>query len=197
MSVDGVDDQSPERQERSGLRPHPPLVGGRVQLHLTGFMGSGKSTVGRIVARRLLWNFLDLDGIVERHAAKPVEAIFDEDGEPRFRELERHVLRQVVDKPRTVVALGGGALLDPANHRLVKERAVLAWLRCPLDLLQERCAPAGEASARPLWGDRGRIEELYEARLPGYRTADVIVDASPPPEEVADRLLARLSALEE
>ena len=72
------------------------VLGDRPQVHLAGFMGSGKSTVGRLVARRLLWNFLDLDGVIERHEGRSVSRIFEESGARHFRDAERHVLRQVV-----------------------------------------------------------------------------------------------------
>ncbi|MGD8330592.1 MAG: shikimate kinase [Acidobacteriota bacterium] len=162
----------------------------RHQIHLTGFMGSGKSTVGKLLARRLLWNFLDLDGVIERHEGRPVARIFAEDGEGAFRSSERHVLRQVVGKPRTVVALGGGTLIDEANRTICHQRAVVVWLRCPLEVLEARCA--GEAALRPLWGEREALERRYAERLVGYKTAELIVDAAGPPEVVAEVVLQAL-----
>jgi len=169
------------------------LADGRQQIHLTGFMGSGKSTVGKLLARRLLWNFLDLDGVIERHEGRAVARIFAEDGEATFRASEQHVLRQVVAKPRTVVALGGGTLIDEANRALCLERAVVVWLRCPLDVLEARCAD--EAALRPLWGDRAALEQRYTERLAGYEAAELVVDADGAPEEVAEQIVQALGRL--
>lgn len=178
---------------RDQSTPHPRLAGGRGQLHLTGFMGSGKTTVGRLLARRMLWNYLDLDAVVERLSGRKVADVFEERGEGGFRRLERQALRQVVDRPSTVVALGGGTLLDPGNRRLSSSRAVLVWLRCPLEVLRRRCAPGGESSVRPLWSVDD-LEALYEAREPGYREAELIVDATRPGREVVDEILRRLES---
>lgn len=166
------------------------LSDGRQQIHLTGFMGSGKSTVGKLLARRLLWNFLDLDGVIERHEGRAVARIFAEDGEATFRAGERHVLRQVVAKPHTVVALGGGTLIDETNRALCQEHAVVVWLRCPLDVLEKRCA--AEAALRPLWGDREALELRYAERLPGYESAELLVDAAGSPEAVTTRVVQAL-----
>jgi len=168
------------------------LADGRRQVHLTGFMGSGKSTVGQLLARRLLWNFLDLDGAIERQEGHSVARIFEEGGESAFREIERHVLHQVVQKPSTVVALGGGTLIDPANQRLCAERAAVIWLRCPLEGLQQRCA--GLQESRPLWGDEEALQRRYEERLPGYETAAHVVDATAGPEQVVAEILRSLGA---
>jgi shikimate kinase len=159
------------------------LPSGRAQVHLTGFMGSGKSTVGRLLARRLLWNFLDLDGLIERHEGRTVAQIFAEDGEAGFRASEHHVLRQAVNKPATVVALGGGTLIDPRNRELSRCNAVLVWLRCPVEALEARCA--GLAADRPLWGDHATLRQRYAERLPGYEAADIAVDATEAPDAVA------------
>ena len=166
------------------------LPGGKRQLHLTGFMGSGKSTVGQVLARRLVWNYLDLDGVIARHAGKTVAGIFAEQDEESFRAMEGHVLRQVVQKPRTVVALSGGTLMDPDNRTVCVQAATLVWLRCPLEVIRGRC---GERSKeRPLWGSVEELERLLEARRPGYGSADFIVDGSGAPAEVAEAVLAAL-----
>ena len=166
------------------------LAGGRAQVHLAGFMGSGKSTVGRLLARRLLWNFLDLDGIIERHEGRPVDGIFAAAGEPHFREIERHVLRQVVSKPATVIALGGGTLIDADNQALCRERAAVVWLQCPLEVLEQRLRDA--AATRPLWGDGETLQARFDERCPGYENAEYRVDADATPDQVAERLMALL-----
>lgn len=187
--------QDGEPLRPDGVTPHPELPGGRRQVHLTGFMGSGKSTVARLLARRLVWNFLDLDALVERHAGKPVTRLFEEVGEAAFRAAERHALRQAVQKPWTVLALGGGTLLDADNVELARRSAVVVWLRAPLDVLRRRCSDASEAGRRPLWS-LDDLEGLYRARQPGYRRAHLDVDASRSPEEVAAEIAGRLDAVD-
>ena len=171
------------------------LPSGKGQLHVAGFMGSGKSTVGQRVARMLVWNFLDLDGVIERHAGKSIQEIFEEVGEEGFREVEEHVLRQAVQKPRTVVALGGGTLLGGENRRLCATTADVVWLNCPLGLIRERLG--GEPGERPLWGGSAELAALFEERLAGYRRAAFEVDASDNPKAVARAVLRAVGAAAE
>ena len=167
-------------------------LGDRAQVHLAGFMGSGKSTVGRLVARRLLWNFLDLDGVIERHEGRSVSRIFEESGAQHFRDAERHVLRQVVLKPATVVALGGGTLINPESQALCRESAAVVWLRCPLEVLEKRLHDT--ATRRPLWGDREALQARFDERLAGYESAEFCVDADAPPDQVAECVVKLLGA---
>jgi shikimate kinase len=171
------------------------LPGGRAQIHLAGFMGSGKSTVGRLLARHLMWNFLDLDGVIGRHEGRSVARIFAESGESAFRDSERHVLRQVVSKPSTVVALGGGTLIDADNQARSRRHAALVWLRCPLEVLEARCARYEDAAARrPLWGDPAALQQRYDERLPGYEAAEFVVDADDEAEAVVLAVLEVIGA---
>lgn len=176
----------------SGTEPLDALPDGRRQLHLAGFMGSGKSTVGRLLARRLVWNFLDLDAVVVRLAGRPVARIFADEGEEAFRRYERRALRQVVQKPRTVVALGGGTLLDADNRALCAGAAVVVWLDVPLAVARARLEGAGESGTRPLWGTGDEMEARLRERLPGYRSAGFRVDADAAPEAVAEAVLEAL-----
>ncbi len=171
------------------------LADGRAQIHLAGFMGSGKSTIGRLLARRLLWSFLDLDGVVERHAGRSVAEVFREDGEEAFRVMESHVLRQIVAKPATVVALGGGTLIDEGNQALSRRSAIVVWLQCPLEVLRERCGVAD--GARPLWGDLAALQARLDERLPGYQGAELRVDATGDPEAVAAAVATAIDGVDQ
>ena len=157
---------------------------------LTGFMGSGKTTVGRILADALGCPFLDLDDLIVKKAGKSIPDIFAQDGEPAFRQLEARLLRQTVEKygeSTAVLSLGGGAILAPASATLVHEKTVCIYLRATLDTLLSRLA--GESAGRPL-ADASLAERLA-AREPLYeKTAHVIIDTDGlTPEEVSDEII--------
>ena len=154
---------------------------------LVGFMGSGKSSVGRLLARRLGYRFEDMDRRIEQRAGRPIAAIFRDDGEKAFREMEREealVLSRLRDR---VVAAGGGAFTRPETRTLLQEGALTVWLRCDLDRILARVPADG---SRPLAGNRAIMRALLAEREPSYRMADVAVDASAgTPREVADRIV--------
>ena len=157
---------------------------------LTGFMGSGKTTVGRILADALGCPFLDLDDLIVKKAEKSIPDIFAQDGEPAFRQLEARLLRQTVEKygeSTAVLSLGGGAILAPASATLVHEKTVCIYLRATLDTLLERLE--GESVGRPL-ADASLAERLA-AREPLYeKTAHVIIDTDGlSPEDVSDEII--------
>ena len=157
---------------------------------LTGFMGSGKTTVGRILADALGCPFLDLDDLIVKKAGKSIPDIFAQDGEPAFRQLEARLLRQTVEKygeSTAVLSLGGGAILAPASAMLVHEKTVCIYLRATLDTLLSRLA--GESAGRPL-ADASLAERLA-AREPLYeKTAHVVIDTDGlTPEDVSDEII--------
>ncbi len=178
------------------LAPLDCVAGDKLQVHLVGFMGCGKSTVGSLLARRLLWNFLDLDALIVRHVGRPIAEIFAQDGEDSFRLAETFVLRQAVQKPRTVVALGGGAYVADENRELSIRSAASVWLRCDFGELRRRVDAAGDRApgARPLWGDPEEARALLARREPVYAEADWIVDSDVPPDDVAANIEALLRA---
>ena len=161
---------------------------------LTGFMGSGKTTVGKVLADFLGCPFMDLDDLVVKKAGKSIPDIFAQDGEPAFREIEAQVLRKTVAKyaeSTAVLALGGGAVLAPASAALLHEKTVCIYLRATLDTLLARLE--GETAGRPL-ADASLADRLA-SREPIYEeTAHVIIDTDGlSPDEVADEII--ISAL--
>jgi shikimate kinase len=164
-----------------------------MRIYLTGFMGAGKTTVGECLARELGVPFLDLDREVERRSGFTVSEIFERGGEASFRSLERRELERTLEIEEAVIATGGGTVTVPANLQLLRHGGVSVWLNPALGDLFERLGdPSGPA--RPLLADRDQATALYEARLPGYRTADLKVDVESVegPEEVARRILRLL-----
>jgi shikimate kinase len=162
-------------------------------IYLVGFMGSGKSTVGRALADELGWNFFDLDDEIESGAGSTVSEIFDTQGEEMFRVLESSALakrvRAVQSGHPQVIALGGGALMSDKNFELVSNHGVVVWLDAPFDLIERRVAAE---SHRPLARDPKKLRELFEVRCPRYAQADYRVEA---PDEEAVATVQRILAL--
>jgi shikimate kinase len=143
-------------------------------LYLVGFMGSGKTTVGRHLAHRLGWNFFDLDHEIEAAEKTTIAKLFDTRGEPEFRRIETEMLRQHVrwiERGRpAVLALGGGAFVDAANRELILQNGIAIWLDCPFERVNQR---VGDTSDRPLARDPQRFAALYESRREIYALADM------------------------
>jgi shikimate kinase len=154
---------------------------------LVGFMGAGKSSVGRRLARRLGFRFLDLDRSIEERAGASVRDLFRDLGEPAFRVLEEEAARAAADLVRTVVAAGGGAFATQATRAVLQSGALTVWLQCSLDDVLQRVPADG---SRPLAGNREIMQALLAEREPSYRQADVAVDTSGrTPREVVDRIV--------
>ena len=142
---------------------------------LVGFMGSGKSSVGRELARRFGAPFVDVDEGIESAAGSPIRELFAREGEPAFREREKAALREALFVKGRVIATGGGAFSDGENRSLLRAYAPVVYLEAAVETLLERLA--GDLG-RPLLrgGDREEVvRELLARRIPGYRTADVTV----------------------
>jgi shikimate kinase len=142
---------------------------------LTGFMAVGKTAVGRKLAQRLAWRFVDLDRAIEAAAGMKVQEIFKRDGEAYFRKLEKQKLREILVGERQVIATGGGAVLDEENLSLLKEKALLVCLKAKPETLLGR---ARSGAKRPLLdvADRaGRIRELLSQREAAYAKAHATV----------------------
>jgi shikimate dehydrogenase len=173
---------------RARIRENAPIF-------LAGFMGVGKSTVGAILARNLGWGFIDTDSLVTGTAGKSIAKIFSDGGETEFRGLEASAVASACGKLRTVVALGGGALLNPASFRKIEASGTLVFLGAHPESLEARLAET--AGTRPLLAGlspdarREKIRKLLEAREPLYRRARLRIDTDGlSPEEIA-RQVAR------
>jgi shikimate kinase len=154
---------------------------------LTGFMGAGKSTVGPLVARRLGWEFLDLDDDIVAAAGLSVAEIFARSGEGAFREAELSAATRAASRERLVLATGGGAFTVPATRAVLQRGALTVWLRCALDTLLGRIRADG---SRPLAANRATIGALLEGREPSYALADLTVDTTSVAPEEAARVIA-------
>jgi len=158
---------------------------------LTGFMGSGKSTVGPLVARRLGWRFLDADDVFEAEAGMTIAEFFARHGEPAFRDREHATISRLAASDALVLALGGGAIERAENRDLLltSPGTLLIHLEVTLPTTLARCR--GTEASRPILADQANLAARYQRRLPLYRAAHVsiAVDALTP-EQVADAILA-------
>jgi shikimate kinase len=145
---------------------------------ITGFMGSGKSTVARALARRLDSLMLDLDSEILKQEGRSAKQIIEDDGESSFREIETRVLRDVLENnPAGVVALGGGAWTLPRNRDLVTSAGgISVWLDAPFNLCWQRIAATGDG--RPLARSEYEALSLYTERRAAYASADVHVEVT-------------------
>ncbi|HTM09464.1 MAG TPA: shikimate kinase [Verrucomicrobiae bacterium] len=156
---------------------------------LTGFMAVGKTHVGRELARRLGWRFVDVDRAIEKSAGLKVQEIFNRHGEAHFRALEKEKLKEILDRERQVIATGGGAVLDEENLALLKQKTLLVCLTATPETILRRAG----GGARPLLdvGDRGaRVRELLGRRAPLYAQAHTTIDTEKlSVEEVVEAVL--------
>ena len=145
------------------------------KVYLVGFMGAGKTSVARALAKRLGWEMLDVDVQIEQREHQTVSEIFAKRGEPYFRTLERAVLGDQIGQRHLVVATGGGTFADAENRAAINLDGVSVWIDLPLADLIPRIPLDGR---RPLASDRAQLERLYAARVEAYRSALLRVGAS-------------------
>lgn len=157
---------------------------------LTGFMGSGKSTVGRLIAQKLGWGFVDVDDVIEEEAGATIADLFVQHGEADFRDREHSTITRLLSQDALVLALGGGAIERTATRDLLLNTpgALLVHLDVQLSTTLKRCQ--GTEHVRPVLADQANLALRYERRLPLYRTAHVsIVVDDLTPDQVADAVV--------
>lgn len=162
---------------------------------MVGMMGAGKSAVGNALARALSVAFRDSDDEIVKAASRSIPEIFERDGEAFFRARETEVLARLLRGAPCVLSTGGGAYLSEANRALIRESGVAVWLRADLDLLWQRVR---HKTTRPLLrtaNPRETLRQLYEARVPLYSLADIVVDSAADLsiEEMAQKVAAALA----
>jgi len=161
------------------------------RIFLVGFMGAGKTAVGRILADRLNRLFIDTDRLVETGARATVAEVFEKEGENGFRQRERRALVSAATGPPAVVSAGGGLFADRGNRKTIELSGVAVWLDAPFEECFERCE--GEIGKRPLFRDEETLEQLYESRRDEYANADIVVESMDrKPEIIADDVVQRL-----
>ncbi len=169
-----------------------------MNLVLIGYRATGKTSVARRIGERLGWPWFDADALVESRAGKSIARIFAEDGETVFRDLESQVVTELAHRDRSVLALGGGAVVRPANRRALGAPCKVVWLTAsPQTIWQRILADATSLERRPNLTAQGGITEIIatlDARNPIYRQCSHLeVDTEgKTPDELADAILAQL-----
>jgi shikimate kinase len=162
-------------------------------IYLVGFMGSGKTTIGRMLADEIGWRFVDLDDEIENEQRSNISDLFARLGEAEFRRIEREAVRKRVMIIRRgipmVVALGGGAFAQPEIAELLTDNGVTIWIDAPLQIVKKRVALADH---RPLARDPVQFEQLYEKRRQFYAKADFRIELT---EDSSKRALADILKL--
>jgi shikimate kinase len=160
----------------------------RKLIYLVGFMGSGKSTVGAVLARELNWSFIDLDNTIEAAEGRTIREIFETEGEAPFRRIEHAVLTEASKTEPAVISLGGGTFVQELNLDFIRQvDGVTIWLDCSIAVLRQRCSVM---TSRPLFRDPASFEQLYQQRLPYYQLADYRISTeSRSPDEVVNQIL--------
>jgi shikimate kinase len=155
-------------------------------------MGSGKTTIGSLLARHLAWRFIDLDDRIEEASGLRIPEFFERFGEPAFRALEAEQLRAILGravelKESMVLALGGGTYAQPGAAEFLRAQgAIVIWLDPPIETLLARCMTM---TGRPLFRDEASFRALYAQRLPSYQRAGFRVDSSGDPALVVEQIL--------
>jgi shikimate kinase len=170
--------------------PSNSISGPPRRIVLTGFMGSGKSTVGPLLAARLGWQFVDVDDVIEAEAACSIAQIFTRHGEMHFRNIEHTTIARLAAGDSLVLALGGGAIEHPATREILRTTpgTLLVHLEVELSTTLARCQ--GTESTRPILADQPNLQARYHRRLPLYRTAHVSIHVDAlTPTQVADAVL--------
>jgi shikimate kinase len=167
----------------------------KTSIALVGFMGTGKTVVGRALAARLGREFVELDSLIEQRAGRRIPEIFRQEGEVVFRELEIEVTKEVAHQKNAVIACGGGIVLNKINIDRLREECIIVYLEASPGIILKRTS--GDENERPLLAapDRaGQIKELLRFRQPFYeRAADIRVDTSKLDiDAVVERIVAKL-----
>jgi shikimate kinase len=155
-------------------------------------MGSGKTTIGSLLARQLAWRFVDLDERIESSSGITIPQFFERFGEPAFRQTEADQLRAALgraaeDPSGTVLALGGGTYAQPGCPEFLRAAGVpVLWLDSPADVLLSRCMTM---TGRPLFRDEQSFRDLHAQRLPSYQLADYRIDSSVDPAQAVAEIL--------
>jgi len=163
---------------------------------LIGFMGTGKTSVGKALAKKLGLKFIDVDEVIEKTTGMKISEIFSRFGESRFRDIETEVIKLITQKNGQVIATGGGVVLREENIKRLKEKGVIFCLKASENVIFERVKQCKDRPLLQVENLEERIRELLHSRMPLYEKADFSVDTSGlTPEEVAEKIIEEYKRL--
>ncbi|MCM8789492.1 MAG: shikimate kinase [Candidatus Omnitrophica bacterium] len=163
-------------------------------IYLVGFMGTGKTAVGKELAKAKKWNFVDLDELIELKEKRSIADIFAKEGEPHFRRLEKRTLKEVSKENKFVVACGGGIVIDEENIKIMKETGIIICLSTTPEVILQRTKGFTHRPLLNVSDPKKQIELLLKMRAPYYAKADKLIDTSKISiKEAADKILKILS----
>ncbi len=163
-------------------------------IYLVGFMGTGKTAVGRELAKKKKWQFVDLDDLIELREKRATLEIFAKEGEPYFRKVEKQVLRDVARENKFVVACGGGIVIDRDNIEIMKRTGIVICLSASPEIILKRTQSATHRPLLNVARPKKQIELLLKLRAPYYALADKTIDTSRiSVKEVVDKVLKLIS----
>lgn len=162
-------------------------------IYIVGFMGSGKSTIGPVLAGRMNRPFYDLDDLIEERQERTISEIFGSQGEEHFRKLESNTLMQTQPSEPCVMALGGGAFVSEVNRDYISKHGISVWLKIPLKLARGRCR---DSQHRPLARSPKQWESLFRRREMIYQLADIQVKVEgKSPQQICSEIHSRLTEI--
>jgi len=159
---------------------------------LLGFMGCGKTTVGKILAKKLGWNFQDLDAVISDKEGIPIPEIFSRFGEEYFRMRESEALQYLACHTRTVLSTGGGLPAQEENWKILDEFYLTVYLKCHFDILYQRIRSDRNRPLTLMYAGKDKLFELYRKRMPYYERARVTIDTMKgTPQHIAEEIITR------
>jgi shikimate kinase len=167
-------------------------INNKINITLCGMMGSGKSTVGKILANKLNYNFIDVDKIIENEAKKTIKKIFEEDGEVYFRNLEEKITIETLENKEVVVSLGGGAIINKKIRNSIKKNSYNIYLNVDVNILTKRLQ---FSKTRPLIHKNNLKKELINLiskRKKFYQKADLIIQNEIKMIETAENIIKKI-----
>ncbi|MCX5714476.1 MAG: shikimate kinase [Candidatus Omnitrophica bacterium] len=147
-------------------------------IYLVGFMGTGKTMVGRELAKKKKWQFVDLDELIELREKRLVKDIFAKEGEAHFRRIEKQALKEIAKEKKFVVSCGGGIVLDKGNIDIMKETGRIICLKASADVILKRTSGSAQRPLLNVAQPKEKIEFLLKLRAPYYALADTCIDTS-------------------
>ncbi len=165
-----------------------------MKIVLTGFMGTGKTSVGRALSEKLGYAFIDTDVLIEEREGMPITMIFKEKGEDHFRQVEQAIVAEVSEMKNAVIATGGGVIKNRQNVKNLGNRGILVWLKADPEIILKRVM--SEGGTRPLLDVEEPLKEinkLLDERLPMYKQSDTSIDTNyMTPDEAAQAIIEKL-----